>query len=124
MLANQGIGPSGTNVLCSRATKGFAVLTCAGMSLLSACSVPPGVGTTVRVLCAFADILVEETELEVARQAFGDDEQIGSKICEAASILLSGDGAQEPSPVTEASDADLPLPDGQSIPVQIVPRSQ
>lgn len=97
---------------------------CASMIGLTACTVPTGAGTAVRVLCAFADVLVEETELEVAKKAFGDDDQIGSKICQAAAIFLGGDGAQDPSAVTETTSGNLQLPDGAFIPVRITTPSK
>lgn len=101
----------------------ISIVAFTGVIGLTACTVAPGVGTTVRVLCAFADVLVRETDLPAAKQAFGED-QLGSKICKAAGILLTGDGEQSPAGVTGTTTADLPLPNGQIIPVQISPSSK
>ena len=100
--------------------KGTAMTLCLA-AFIAACSPPASLSSAQRILCGFADVLVEQTELEIARQAFGDDDDLGSRICRAAAILLTGDGEQEPSPIIAVTNVDLPLPDGESIPVQIAP---
>ena len=59
-------------------------------------------------------------------KAFGTETGIGSRACKAIKILITGDdsGSSEPTAIERSTSFEVRLPDGDFIPVILVPPSQ
>ncbi|NOC90617.1 hypothetical protein [Ruegeria sp. HKCCD6604] len=78
------------------------------LTLTSAC-ITPGFGTTLRVLCGFADVLISETDLGEIQDAFAGEDNAAKLVCDA--ILKKGvvePGA--PQPIVVTGETIIPLP--------------
>ncbi|MEP4343625.1 MAG: hypothetical protein ABJP90_11565 [Paracoccaceae bacterium] len=89
------------------------------IAALAACDTLP---QTARVLCGFADVLIEETDIAKVAKAFAGTDSDGTKVCRAVRAFTEDtDGAD--APISGDGTTKLPLPNGEDVPITLQPPS-
>lgn len=89
------------------------------LGFLAACDTLP---QTARVLCGFADVLIEETDIAKVANAFAGSDSDGAKVCRAVRAFTEGTDGSD-APISDDGSVKLPLPTGDQVFVTIQPPS-
>ena len=103
-----------------------AYLLCAFIFFSGCASAPPVLKVAPTIACAFADVLVDQTDIPRFEEAFGTETGIGSRACRAIKSLLTGDdsGSSEPATIEKSTQFDVQVSTGEFIRVTLEPPSQ
>lgn len=87
------------------------------VAFLTACDTLP---QTARILCGFADVLIEETDIAKVANAFAGPDSDGTKVCRAVRAFTEDTGGTD-APISGDGSVKLPLPNGEEVFIAIQP---